>query len=303
MAGGNAMKQVLGSLAARSGLRIRSAAGDVRENCAGRRARRVCFIGETSSNTRGPSNERERGGTEKSVPTHTHTQTHTGLSGNSELRHHRHGRLRRHRQTLRRELCALGLKLTVTEPAYGTAMIVYGSEITVSKRVPGECVRVHYACVPCVSKVRVWRERCRGRLPIMAADQPAIHGHSFAKKTFHKPTYCHHCSDMLWGLIQQGYICEDRSRALHTAILLDGETIGCSVGSTDRVFVVNVNHVDGWRPFSGSLLGSGEAVKQDSDATECLGVIIIFPAVPTSSCSSLLYWVHQGWSAPLCHPA
>nr|CAD7392716.1 unnamed protein product [Timema cristinae] len=156
-----------------------------------------------------PTREREREGeTERSVPTHTHTQTHTGLSGNSELRHHRHGRLRRHRQTLRRELCALGLKLTVTEPAYGTAMIVYGSEITVSKRVPGECVRVHYACVPCVSKVRVWRERCRGRLPIMAADQPAIHGHSFAKKTFHKPTYCHHCSDMLWGLIQQGYICE-----------------------------------------------------------------------------------------------
>lgn len=35
-------------------------------------------------------------------------------------------------------------------------------------------------------------------------------GHVFTKKTFHKPTYCHHCSDMLWGLIQQGYICEGR---------------------------------------------------------------------------------------------
>lgn len=34
------------------------------------------------------------------------------------------------------------------------------------------------------------------------------HGHTFGKKTFHKPTYCHHCSDMLWGLIQQGFICE-----------------------------------------------------------------------------------------------
>lgn len=33
-------------------------------------------------------------------------------------------------------------------------------------------------------------------------------GHSFVKKTFHKPTYCHHCSDLLWGLIGQGYICE-----------------------------------------------------------------------------------------------
>ncbi|XP_063703643.1 diacylglycerol kinase theta isoform X3 [Culicoides brevitarsis] len=33
-------------------------------------------------------------------------------------------------------------------------------------------------------------------------------GHNFQKKTFHKPTYCHHCSDLLWGLIGQGYICE-----------------------------------------------------------------------------------------------
>lgn len=35
-------------------------------------------------------------------------------------------------------------------------------------------------------------------------------GHSFGKKTFHKPTYCHHCSDLLWGLIGQGYICEGK---------------------------------------------------------------------------------------------
>lgn len=39
-------------------------------------------------------------------------------------------------------------------------------------------------------------------------------GHSFSKKTFHKPTYCHHCADMLWGLLQQGYICEGQSSPL-----------------------------------------------------------------------------------------
>lgn len=38
------------------------------------------------------------------------------------------------------------------------------------------------------------------------------HGHYFTKKTFHKPTYCHHCTDMLWGLIGQGYICEGTTR-------------------------------------------------------------------------------------------
>ncbi|XP_060523914.1 diacylglycerol kinase theta [Cylas formicarius] len=43
----------------------------------------------------------------------------------------------------------------------------------------------------------------------------ATHGHGFQKKTFHKPTYCHHCSDMLWGLIQQGFICEVCNFVVH----------------------------------------------------------------------------------------
>ena len=34
------------------------------------------------------------------------------------------------------------------------------------------------------------------------------HGHFFTKKTFHKPSYCHHCTDMLWGIIRQGFVCE-----------------------------------------------------------------------------------------------
>jgi hypothetical protein len=34
------------------------------------------------------------------------------------------------------------------------------------------------------------------------------YGHFFVKKTFAKPTYCHHCVEMLWGLIGQGYYCE-----------------------------------------------------------------------------------------------
>ena len=35
-------------------------------------------------------------------------------------------------------------------------------------------------------------------------------GHFFVKKTFHKPTYCHHCVEMLWGFIGQGYYCEGK---------------------------------------------------------------------------------------------
>ena len=37
------------------------------------------------------------------------------------------------------------------------------------------------------------------------------HGHSFIKKTFHKPTNCHYCGDLLWGLMVQGYVCEGRA--------------------------------------------------------------------------------------------
>lgn len=31
-------------------------------------------------------------------------------------------------------------------------------------------------------------------------------GHSFRKVTLTKPTFCHHCSDFIWGLV--GYVCE-----------------------------------------------------------------------------------------------
>ena len=45
-----------------------------------------------------------------------------------------------------------------------------------------------------------------------AGDDPwpttGSHGHYFLKKNFHKPSYCHHCSDLVWGLLGQGYVCE-----------------------------------------------------------------------------------------------
>ncbi|XP_018331439.1 diacylglycerol kinase theta isoform X3 [Agrilus planipennis] len=50
-------------------------------------------------------------------------------------------------------------------------------------------------------------------------DPTTAHGHSFGKKTFHKPTYCHHCGDMLWGLIQQGFICEVCNFVVHDRCL------------------------------------------------------------------------------------
>ena len=51
-------------------------------------------------------------------------------------------------------------------------------------------------------------------------DQPIGHGHFFTKKTFHKPNYCHHCTEMLWGLIGQGYICEGSSSSSSLVLFL-----------------------------------------------------------------------------------
>ncbi|CAH1986375.1 unnamed protein product [Acanthoscelides obtectus] len=55
---------------------------------------------------------------------------------------------------------------------------------------------------------------------ISVTNQPhQHHGHTFCKKTFHKPTYCHHCTDMLWGLIQQGFTCEVCNFVVHDRCL------------------------------------------------------------------------------------
>ena len=32
-------------------------------------------------------------------------------------------------------------------------------------------------------------------------------GHVFIRRTYHKPTYCHYCSDLLWGILNQGFSC------------------------------------------------------------------------------------------------
>uniref|UniRef100_A0A915IIQ1 Phorbol-ester/DAG-type domain-containing protein n=1 Tax=Romanomermis culicivorax TaxID=13658 RepID=A0A915IIQ1_ROMCU len=34
------------------------------------------------------------------------------------------------------------------------------------------------------------------------------YGHFFTKKNFGKPTYCHNCCEVLWGIISQGFVCE-----------------------------------------------------------------------------------------------
>ena len=53
-------------------------------------------------------------------------------------------------------------------------------------------------------------DRDQNASPTNTLESKTGHGHFFTKKTFHKPTYCHHCTDILWGLIGQGYVCEGK---------------------------------------------------------------------------------------------
>ncbi|XP_063987789.1 diacylglycerol kinase theta isoform X4 [Diachasmimorpha longicaudata] len=53
----------------------------------------------------------------------------------------------------------------------------------------------------------------------VSAETPVSHGHSFRQKTFHKPTYCHSCTDLLWGIRVQGYICEVCNFVVHERCL------------------------------------------------------------------------------------
>ncbi|XP_045120127.1 diacylglycerol kinase theta-like isoform X2 [Portunus trituberculatus] len=57
-------------------------------------------------------------------------------------------------------------------------------------------------------------------------------GHCFVKRTFHKPVYCHHCTDLLWGIIGQGYTCEVCNFVCHDKCLKPVVSPCSSVAST-----------------------------------------------------------------------
>ncbi|CDW55865.1 DAGK cat and RA and DAGK acc and C1 1 domain cont aining protein [Trichuris trichiura] len=44
-------------------------------------------------------------------------------------------------------------------------------------------------------------------------------GHFFVRKNFGKPTHCHRCCELLWGILSQGYICETCNFVCHEKCL------------------------------------------------------------------------------------
>lgn len=72
--------------------------------------------------------------------------------------------------------------------------------------------------------------------PTSTLEKGQGHGHFFTKKTFHKPTYCHHCTDMLWGLIGQGFVCEVCNFVVHDRCL---KTVVSPCSSVASNFIKN----------------------------------------------------------------
>ncbi|GIX91879.1 hypothetical protein CDAR_511782 [Caerostris darwini] len=97
------------------------------------------------------------------------------------------------------------------------------------------------------------------------------HGHYFTKKTFHKPTYCHHCTDMLWGLIGQGYVCEVCEYCVHAECqdfsVADCKECATYAPSRDQAKVTQYHH---WR--EGNLPGNSKCnlCKKTCWSSECL---------------------------------
>ncbi|KAI4491356.1 hypothetical protein M0804_002748 [Polistes exclamans] len=105
----------------------------------------------------------------------------------------------------------------------------------------------------------------------VSAETRSSHGHRFAKKTFHKPTYCHNCTDMLWGLIQQGYICEVCEYFVHTECQ-NFSMADCKENATylPGKDLDDVKHTHHWR--EGNLPSNSKCAvcKKNCFSAECL---------------------------------
>ena len=73
------------------------------------------------------------------------------------------------------------------------------------------------------------------------------HGHGFIRKTFRTPTNCHYCTELLWGLMGQGYICEGISEKHHQQYIiivifyhngLSLTNVNSSLHVSDLIFIV-----------------------------------------------------------------
>ncbi|XP_036445539.1 diacylglycerol kinase theta isoform X1 [Colossoma macropomum] len=75
--------------------------------------------------------------------------------------------------------------------------------------------------------------------PGSRSKQPANNnGHSFRKVTLTKPTFCHHCSDFIWGLV--GYVCEVCNLMSHEKCLKHVRTVcSCMAPTLVRVPVAH----------------------------------------------------------------
>ena len=61
----------------------------------------------------------------------------------------------------------------------------------------------------------------RAPMPLTAEEAVTVgqgSGHEFVKKTYFQPTYCHHCTDLLWGIKGQGLQCTGEPECTHAQL-------------------------------------------------------------------------------------
>ena len=68
--------------------------------------------------------------------------------------------------------------------------------------------------IPSQAQTSVSSLTAQQQLASISASCISKHGHYFSKKTFHKPACCHQCTELLWGLIGQGFSCEGNFKSL-----------------------------------------------------------------------------------------
>eukprot|EP00094_Tigriopus_californicus_P013915 TCALIF_13468-PA protein Name:"Similar to Dgkq Diacylglycerol kinase theta (Mus musculus)" AED:0.19 eAED:0.19 QI:0/0.93/0.75/1/0.93/0.87/16/63/974 len=113
------------------------------------------------------------------------------------------------------------------------------------------------------------------------------HGHSFIKKTFHKPASCHYCPDTLWGLIGSGYVCEVCNFIVHEKCL---KTVNLPCYSVAATLVKNpVAHV--W---------SEKTIVKRKFCNVCRKKLEDCYAISCEVCDYFLHEICQEFAVPNC---
>uniref|UniRef100_A0A1X7V9D8 Diacylglycerol kinase n=1 Tax=Amphimedon queenslandica TaxID=400682 RepID=A0A1X7V9D8_AMPQE len=115
--------------------------------------------------------------------------------------------------------------------------------------------------------------------------------HDFRLKSFYKPAYCNYCTDLLWGIMNQGYQCTVCNAISHDRCLMESRKMSCTVKS------------GGYRPLN---FISNNKIKDPLTAAVKTGhefkVKSYYKPTYCHQCSELLWGLmNQGYQCTVCN--